>query len=130
MKKVYLVDDDRDLVESTTMILESAGYQVKSQLDDKNLEENVRSYNPDLVILDVMFPDDEGAGFKMARALRHHDGLKEKPILMLSGVNKEGSFAGKFSNKDIDDIYLPITEFVEKPINPKKLIEKIEKLIA
>ena len=128
MKKIYLVDDDVDLVESMTMTLESAGYAVKSQHDDKDLAENIRSYNPDLIILDVMFPDDEGAGFKMARTISHHDDIKNIPVLMLSGVNKEGDFPGKFTNRDIDDTYMPVTEFVEKPIDPKKLVEKVAAL--
>lgn len=130
MKKIYLVDDDVDLVESMTMTLESAGYKVKSQYDDNNLAENIRSYNPELIILDVMFPDDDGAGFKMARTISHHDDIKDVPVLMLSGVNKEGDFPGKFTNKDIDETYMPVTEFVEKPIDPKKLIAKVEELTA
>ena len=128
MKKVYLVDDDVDLVEGMTMTLESAGYEVKSQYDDKNLAENIRSFNPDIIILDVMFPGDDGAGFKMARTIAHHDNIKNIPILMLSGVNQEGPFVGNFSNKDIDDTYMPVTEFVEKPVDHKKLVEKVEQL--
>lgn len=130
MKKIYLVDDDVDLVESMTMTLESAGYTVKSQYDDKDIAENIRSFNPELIILDVMFPDDDGAGFKIARTISHHDSIKEIPILMLSGVNKEGDFPGKFTNRDIDDAYMPVTEFIEKPIDPKKLIAKVEELTA
>lgn len=130
MKKIYLVDDDVDLVESMTMTLESAGYNVKSQYDDKDLAENIRSFNPELIILDVMFPDDEGAGFKMARTISHHDGIKDIPVLMLSGVNAEGDFPGKFSNRDIDDTYMPVTEFVEKPIDPKKLLAKVKELTS
>ncbi len=130
MKKIYLVDDDVDLVASTTMALESAGYEVKSQHDNNNLVDNIRSYNPELIILDVMFPDDDNAGFKMARTISFHDTIKKIPILMLSGVNQEGEFPLRFSNKDIDDTYLPITEFVEKPIDPKKLISKVEELTS
>jgi DNA-binding response OmpR family regulator len=130
MKKIYLVDDDVDLVASMTMTLESAGYTVKSQHDDKDLAENIRSFNPELIILDVMFPDDEGAGFKMARTIANHEGIKNLPVLMLSGVNAEGDFVGKFSNRDIDETYMPVTEFVEKPIDPKKLLAKVEELTA
>ena len=130
MKKIYLVDDDVDLVASTTMALESAGYEVKSQHDNQNLVDNIRAYNPELIILDVMFPDDDNAGFKMARTISFHDTIKNIPILMLSGVNQDGEFPLRFSNKDIDDTYLPITEFVEKPIDPKKLISKVEELTS
>ncbi len=126
--KVYMVDDDMDLVEANKTALEAKGYKFRAQHDDVNLVENIREFNPDVIVLDVMFPDDKEAGFKMARTIRHHDDIRDKPIIMLSGVNREGGFPGKFSNRDIDDIYLPITEFVDKPVDPVKLIEKIEKL--
>jgi len=128
MKKIYLVDDDMDIVEAMTTVLESRGYEIRSQLNGDDLVDNIRSFNPDLIILDVMFPGDEGAGFKMARTIRHHDDIKSKPILMLSAVNDEGNFVGKFSNKDIDDVYIPVTEFCEKPIKPDSLIAKVESL--
>ena len=64
----------------------------------------------------------------MARTISHHDDIKNIPILMLSAVNQEGDFPAKFTNRDIDDAYMPVTEFVEKPIDPKKLIEKVESL--
>lgn len=127
-KKVYIVDDDVDLVESVRMSLEAAGFKVEYQHDANGLVDNVREFNPDVIILDVMFPGDDGAGFKMARSIRHHDDIRSKPIVMLSAVNTEGNYPGKFTNRDIDDIYLPITEFVDKPIDPKILIQKINKL--
>ncbi len=130
MKKIYMVDDDVDMVSMMTMALEANGYEVKAQYDDNALVDNIREFNPDAILLDVMFPGDQGAGFRMARSIRHHDDIKNKPIIMLSGVNVEGNFVGTFSNKDIDDVYLPITEFVDKPVDPKKLIEKIEALTA
>ena len=130
MNKIYLVDDDVDLVEALTMMLEANNYQVKSQNDDIGIVDNIRSFNPDIIILDVMFPDDDGAGFRIARTIRHHDTIKNIPVLMLSGVNVEGDYPAKFSNKDIDETYLPITEFLEKPVEHKTLLAKIEKLIS
>jgi CheY-like chemotaxis protein len=128
MKRVYLVDDDIDQVENMTMILEAKGYAVGSQFNDIDIAENIREFNADIIILDVMFPGDDSAGFRIARLLRQHDRLKMKPIIMLSAVNQEGSFPGKFSNKDIDDAYLPVTVFIDKPVDPVVLIEKIEAL--
>ena len=128
MKKIYIVDDDVDLVEATKLSLEAAGYKVAFQHDDVNLVDNVREFNPDCIVLDVMFPGDDGAGFKMAGSIRHHDTIKTKPVIMVSGVNEEGNFPGTFTDRDIDDAYLPITAFVDKPVDPKILIEKIESL--
>jgi DNA-binding response OmpR family regulator len=130
MKKIYMVDDDVDMVTMMTLALEANGYEVRAQHDDNALVDNIREFNPDAILLDVMFPGDQGAGFRMARSIRHHDDIKNKPIIMLSAVNVEGNFVGKFSNKDIDEVYLPVTEFVDKPVDPKKLIEKIETLTA
>jgi len=128
MKRIYLVDDDVDLVESMTMILEAKGYAVGSQNDDVNLVANIREFNADVIILDVMFPEDDSAGFKMSRLLRQEERFQAKPIIMLSGVNEEGDFPGKFSNKDIDDAFLPITFFMDKPVDHDALIAKIEEL--
>ena len=128
MKKIYMVDDDVDMVEAMRLSLEANNFDVRVQHDDVNLVDNIREFNPDAIILDVMFPGDDGAGFRMARTIRHQDDIKSKPVIMLTGVNQEGSFVGKFSNKDIDEVYLPITEFVEKPIDPNILISKINNL--
>lgn len=126
-KKVYVVDDDVDMVTALTANLKNAGYDVKAQYDDKDLVANVAAFAPDAIILDVMFPEDDAAGFKMARELRKEDQFKKTPVIMLTGVNEEGNYVGKFTNRDIDESFLPVTEFVDKPVDPKKLIELIEK---
>jgi len=56
MKKVYMVDDDVDLVAALSAALKAAGYEVATQHDDDGLVDNIREFNPDLIILDVMFP--------------------------------------------------------------------------
>jgi response regulator RpfG family c-di-GMP phosphodiesterase len=129
MKKIYIVDDDRNIVESVSIVLKSKGYEIQAQYDEENLLKNVEKYRPDLVILDVMFPEDEGAGFEMARTLKRNDSTKSIPILMLSAVNVRGKYPGKFSNKDRDDSYFPVEEFADKPINPKDLLAKVEAML-
>ncbi len=126
--KIYIIDDDTDIVSSLTAYLESAGYEVGAQYEEEELVENLERFNPDLIILDVMFPGDPGAGFRMARTIRHQDRFSRTPVIMLSAVNREGEFLCKFSSRDIDEVYLPVTEFVEKPVDPAVLIAKIRKL--
>ena len=64
MKKIYIIDDDRDIVESMSMVLKANGYEVSAQYNDENVVENVLKYNPDLIILDVMFPENNSIGFE------------------------------------------------------------------
>ena len=59
-KKVYVVDDDVDMVTALTANLKNAGYDVKAQYDDKDLVANVAAFAPDAIILDVMFPEEIG----------------------------------------------------------------------
>ncbi len=130
MKKVYIVDDDRNIVESISIVLKSKGYGVAAQYDEENLLANVTKFAPDLIILDVMFPQDEGAGFEMARTLKGDDRTKNIPILMLSAVNLRRIYAGQFSNKDRDDTWFPVDEFVDKPINPTDLLNKVTEMLS
>ena len=128
MKRVYVIDDDPSIVESVSMILESKGYEVDAQNDDKDVVEHVVAFGADLVIIDVMLPEDSGAGFKMARALKADERTTALPLLMLTAVNEAGLYVGKFSNKDRDDSWLPVQEFVEKPVDPDVLLAKVAQL--
>jgi DNA-binding response OmpR family regulator len=84
---------------------------------------------PDLLLLDVMFPEDSTGGFELARTMRwRHENLKNVPILMLTAVNTR--FPLGFSEKDIDDDWMPVTEFLEKPVDLDVLAERVETILA
>ena len=129
MKSVYIVDDDRDIVDAISIVLKSAGYRVGFQNDEENLVENLISFQPDIVILDVIFPENNDAGFEMARLMKANDKTKNIPIMMLSAINEKGMYGFTFSNRDKDESYLPVEEFVEKPIQPEELLKKVAKII-
>ncbi len=128
MKKVYIIDDDRDIVDSLSIVLQSAGYEVGSQNDDDQFLENVKAFKPDVLILDVMFPENDSLGFELARKIKTEEDTSKIPILMLSAVNEKGIYPGQFTNRDRDDSWLPVQEFVEKPINPAELLKKVQTL--
>lgn len=129
MKRVYVIDDEPSIVETVSMILQSKGYEVGSQNDAADVVDNVAAFGADLVIIDVMLPEDSGAGFKMARALRGDERTSALPLIMLTAVNESGLYVGKFSNKDRDDSWLPVQEFVEKPVVPEVLLAKVGALL-
>jgi len=130
MKKVYIIDDDRDIVESISIVLKASGYEVSAQYDDKNATENILSFNPDLVILDVIFPENSSAGFEIAREIRKNPKLADIPVIMLSAVNEKGSYVGRFDSQDVDESWLPVSMFLEKPVQPKELLQKVKSALG
>lgn len=130
MSKIYIIDDDRDIVDAMTMVLESEDHEIAFQNDEDDVVGNVSDFGADLIILDVIFPENDGAGFEIARKLKHDEKTKNIPIAMLSAVNEKGQYSGTFSNADKDDVYLPVDEFVEKPLVPAELVKLVNKLLS
>jgi DNA-binding response OmpR family regulator len=129
-KRIYIIDDDRDIVEAMTIVLRKNEYDVGAQYDNEDVEKKVKAFAPDLIILDVMFPEDSSAGFAIARQLKGNSELGHLPILMLSAINEQGIYVGRFSNLDIDETFLPVNLFLEKPLKPNVLLERVRSLIG
>jgi DNA-binding response OmpR family regulator len=116
MYKIAVIDDDHDIVEATTILLQSKGYDVISAGNAKAGYELVKNENPNLIVLDVMMeePDD---GFFLAMKLRK-DGFK-MPIIMFTSVSK--ALGMNFAPSQT----LPVDDFIEKPVAPSVLLTKI-----
>jgi DNA-binding response OmpR family regulator len=128
MAYLMLVDDDEDFADAAATVLRKAGHEVEIQLEIRAAEESLERKRPDLVILDVMFPEDSLAGFTLARKMRESAGkLKDIPILMLTGVNVKMPLG--FSEKDIDESWMPVSDFVEKPVDFDVLRDKVASLL-
>lgn len=120
MPLIAVIDDDPDIREASILVLNSKGYEVITATNPKEGYELVKSKSPDLIILDVMMdePDD---GFFLAQRFR-----KEKiatPIIMYTSISK--TVGMDFGVSEM----VPVDDFVEKPISPEDLIQKVEKLL-
>ena len=124
-KKVLIIDDDFDLVEAMRITLEAAGFEVIDAQDGERGLEKIRSEAPDLVLLDVMMSYmDEG--FHVAYKIRQEPEIQDTPIVMLTAVGNQTGF--QFDpGKDAD--FLPVDAFLEKPVNPKKLVDVVHQNI-
>ncbi len=121
MFKILIVDDDPDIVATVRIVLEREGYAVDSAPSMADGLVKLGESQPDLVILDVMMEEPD-AGLLFARQVRR-DG-NAIPILMLTSVNLTlGLQIGK------DEEIVPVDEFVEKPIDPTTLVEKVRWLL-
>ncbi len=128
MSYLLIVDDDEDLASAAATMLRAAGHEVQIQLDTQSAIAQMERRRPDLVILDVMFPENSSAGFELARAMRHyHEKLKTVPILMLTAVNTK--FPLGFGANDIDEDWLPVSDFLEKPVDLDVLRNRVANLL-
>ena len=120
MPKIVIIDDDPDILDASSLVLTSKGFEVFTASNPDDGYKAVKEKSPDLIILDVMMnePDD---GFFLAQKFR-----KEKiktPILMYTSISK--AIGMEFGVGEM----VPVDEFVEKPISPDELISKVEKLL-
>ncbi|MBN2304821.1 MAG: hydrogenase maturation protease [Anaerolineae bacterium] len=126
-QKILIVDDDPDVVLAARMPLEAAGYEVHAAGTQAAALEAVDSVKPNLIILDVMM-DTHTAGFQLAQKLHGPtapEDHKTIPILMVTAIHQTTPL--RFGP---DDDYLPVEAFIDKPIDPKALIEKVGELLG
>jgi two-component system alkaline phosphatase synthesis response regulator PhoP len=121
-KKILIIDDDIDLVEAMRMTLEGAGFDVIDAQDGEKGIGKIENEEPDLVILDVMMGSQD-EGFHVAYQLRNNEKTADLPIIMLSAVGQETGFN---FDREKDEDFLPVNEFIEKPVNPAALVEKVK----
>jgi len=124
-EKVLIVDDEVDFVEINKAALENKGYQVISAYNGEEGVKKALEEKPDIVILDVMMTT-KTEGFDVARELRKHKEMQDTPIIMLTAIRERMDIKWKIQP---DEEWLPVTEFLEKPIPPEKLIEKVEEML-
>ena len=129
-KKILLVDDDPDQRLSLRLPLEAVGYEVSEAASYAEGLEAVKTVKPDLLILDVMM-DSMTSGFQFALTLHSPDPDTEYkeftnlPIIMLTAIHSTTHL--RFG-PDMD--YLPVQEFIEKPIDPDILIKTVGKFLS
>jgi DNA-binding response OmpR family regulator len=121
MAKIAVIDDDPDIVEATTIVLESHGHKVVTAGNVEDALALVQEEKPELIILDVMMvePDD---GFYLANKFRKI-GIST-PIIMLTSISKVSGY--EFGKNEMN----PVDEFLEKPVQSSILMEKVQKLLT
>ena len=122
---ILIIDDDRDLVESIRIVLESRKYVVRTAFNGKDGFQKIQEKAPDLILLDVMMATDT-EGFSLAYKLRNNPAYREIPIIMVTGFTKKMAEAGPEKFQHIMGENWPVTQFLEKPIDPEELLSVIE----
>lgn len=113
---VLVVDDEKDIVEFLTQLLEDNGYRVSSANDGIEAMAAVTEEKPDLILLDLQMPEETGTGFY--RKLQHKKELKSIPVIVISGL--AGSYVAVSKS-------VPV---IEKPPKEENVLEEVRKALA
>jgi len=119
-KKILVVDDEVDLVETIRFPLEIEGFQVLVSYNGEDALNQARKEMPDLILLDLMLPKLDG--YKVCRLLKFDERYKHIPILMLTAKTQEKDRAlGMETGAD---------EYITKPFEMDELLEKVKSYLS
>ena len=125
-EKILVVDDDSDVLDALTMVLESRGYQVITAQDGIEGLACLKAEKPDLMILDLLMPKMDGFGvMKELRDPRWAE-FSEMPILIQTAVREKDS---RRRYELETGVALGADDYVEKPASPDILLARAKKLI-
>jgi len=125
--KILIVDDDPDITKALQVTLESERYAVITAADRTEGMEKIKAEKPDLIILDVMMSTWQD-GFEMSRELKKDPQLKDIPILILTAVKTRSGI--DFKSTAGDPVWLPVDGYLDKPVEPEKLLTKVKTLLS
>lgn len=118
-KRILLVDDDQEIVESMRIALESRGYQIVVARDGNQGLAMAEREDPDLVILDMMMP--KRSGFLVLEKLRR---TRRVPIRVIMITANEGSRHKAYAEM------LGVDDYIRKPFAMDRLLDSVDRLLA
>jgi len=127
--EILLVDDDPDLRDSLQIILEKNGYTVRTASNGQEALGALKAKRPDLMILDIMMATDT-EGFDLAFELKNRPSSKDLPIILLTSFLEKVRQEGPDRFQHIMGEAWPAKWLFEKPVDTRKLITKIEGILA
>ena len=119
MKKILIVDDEQDIVESLKFVLEASDFTCYCAYNGEDGLRLAKELVPDLIILDVMMPKING--FKISRLLKYYAKYKNIPILMVTArTQEEDKLIGEETGAD---------EYITKPFELDEVVKKVEQYL-
>ena len=115
MTKILLVDDEADILEFLKYNLEQENFEVLVSTDGKDALKKI-SHKPDVIVLDIMMPEMDG--FELYQQIKKDEKYRDIPIIFLTAKSGE--------TDEIKGLDLGASDYIQKPISPKKLIARIK----
>lgn len=119
MSVIYIVEDDSNIREIETIALKNSGYQVQAFETAREFYRKVEERIPDLVLLDVMLPDE--SGYDIVKKIRKTPTTKKLPVIMVTAKTQEIDMI-----KGLDD---GADDYIKKPFSIMELISRVKALL-
>lgn len=120
--KILVMDDDKDFLDSTRVMLEDHGFEVAAVTRGKECLEKLESFEPDILILDIMMP--EKSGFEVCKELKSNVDYQGIPIIMLTALDEKLS---ETEHSLFEGLQLEAEDYITKPVDPQELIFRINR---
>jgi DNA-binding response OmpR family regulator len=119
-KRIFVADDQEEVLSMLNDLLTSKGFEVTASKDPEQLIKLIKSFKPDLILLDLLMPDLDG--FEICRILNSDKEAQSIPIIIMSGLSDQVDIKRAYS--------LGVVDYLVKPFDLNKVIAQIEKAIA
>ncbi len=120
MKKILIVDDEQDIVETLQFMLEAEGYDCSVAFDGESGLSLAKELKPDLIILDVMMPKING--YKISRLLKYDNKYKDIPIIMITARSQdEDKMIGEETG---------VNEYITKPFEIDFVVSRVKSYLG
>jgi len=119
-KKILLVDDEPYIIKSLSFVLEKKGYNVLCASNGDDALDKIKSYRPDLVLLDVMMP--KKTGYDVCLEIRKYQEFKDLYIIMLTAKSQD-------ADKE-KGLKAGANEYLTKPFSPGKMLQRLEEIFG
>ena len=117
-KKVFIFDDNQELLELCTIILEEMGCVIKTSASAENVEQQLLEFMPDIILMDNWIPG--LSGIEATQKIKNHDQLKQIPVVYFSANSNIKGLAEKAGADDV----------LAKPFDISALENMVKKYIS
>ena len=118
--KILIVDDEPNIVISLEFLMQQSGYEVAIARDGEEALAQMVSFQPDLVLLDVMLPLRNG--FEVCQKIRENSLWNQVKVVMLSAKGREIEVS--------KGLTLGADAYITKPFSTKDLIAQVQRLLS
>ncbi|MFH1977138.1 MAG: response regulator [Pseudomonadota bacterium] len=119
-EKILIADDEQSIVVPLEFLMQQKGYQVMAAYNGEEAIEKIISFNPDLILLDIMLPIIDG--FEVCQMIRSNPNWKDIKIIFVSAMGREVDIA--------KGLALGADAYITKPFANAEIIQKVREVLG